>query len=236
MGFLKRLFGGREEREPEPERARQTVRLSPEEQQRVADEQAIARYRYLLRTAPPDAIEQAHAEAFAQLTPEQRRQVLEELTRELPPHERSERDDPQSLARMATRAEMRQPGTVERIFVPTPMMGGGYGMFGGGMFGGGFMSSLAGAFIGSMVAQGLYDSFQDIPAGGAEGVDPGTDAVDSGADGIGPYEAGLDQPVDAQTGDVGGDLGAGIDTYSDGGDFGADFVGDFCCDFGGGEF
>ena len=33
----------------------------------TADEQAIARYRYLLRTAPPEAIEQAHAEAFARL-------------------------------------------------------------------------------------------------------------------------------------------------------------------------
>src|SRR3712207_6571168 len=99
MGFLKRLFGGDEEQRREPERARETVRLSPEEQQRVADEQAIARYRYLIRTAPPEAIEQAHAEAFAKLTPEQRRQVLEELSKELPPHERVERDDPQSLAR-----------------------------------------------------------------------------------------------------------------------------------------
>ena len=39
------------------------------DQQGSTDEQAIARYRYLLRTAPPEAIEQAHAEAFAQLTP-----------------------------------------------------------------------------------------------------------------------------------------------------------------------
>src|SRR3712207_7066023 len=43
------------------------------------DEQAVERYRYLLRTAPPGAIEQAHAEAFAQLTPAQRRLVLEGL-------------------------------------------------------------------------------------------------------------------------------------------------------------
>jgi hypothetical protein len=44
-----------------------------------ADEQAIARYRYMLKTAPPETIEQAHAEAFAQLSPEQRRRVLQEL-------------------------------------------------------------------------------------------------------------------------------------------------------------
>ena len=39
------------------------------------DEAAIARYRYMLKTAPPETIEQAHAEAFAQLTPEQRQRA-----------------------------------------------------------------------------------------------------------------------------------------------------------------
>jgi len=40
------------------------------------DERAIERYRYMLRTAPPDTVEEAHAEAFGQLTPEQRQMVL----------------------------------------------------------------------------------------------------------------------------------------------------------------
>src|SRR5690349_1405959 len=52
------------------------------------DEEAIRRYRYLLRTAPPDAIEQAHAEAFAQLTPDQRHQVLNQLASHVPEYER----------------------------------------------------------------------------------------------------------------------------------------------------
>ena len=229
MGFLKRLFGGEEEPRREPERARETVRLSPEEQRRATNEEAIARYRYLIRTAPPEAIEQAHAEAFARLTPQQRRTVLEELSKELPPHERVRRDDPQSLARMATRAEIRQPGVVERIFVPTPMMG-------GGLFGGGFMSSLAGTFVGSMIAQGLYDSFNDIPS-------LGDNAVDPGADGIGGTEVGYDQPVDAQ-GDYGGDMAGDYGAFGEaGGDLGTDLegdlggdFGDFGGDFGGGEF
>ncbi len=235
MRFLRRLFGGGEEQRREPERARETVRLSSEERQHVVDEQAIARYRYLIRTAPPEAIEQAHAEAFAQLTPEQRRQVLEELSKELPPHERVGRDDPQSLARMATRAEMRQPGVVERIFVPLPMMGG-YGMMGGGFFGGGFMSSLAGAFVGSMIAQGLYDSFNDIPA-------LGENAMDAGGEGFGGTEAGYDQPVDPQ-GDYGADMAGDYGTTGEaGGDWGTDLggdgggdIGDFGGDFGGAEF
>ncbi len=228
MGFLKRLFGGGEEQRREPERARETVRLSPEEQQRVVDEQAIARYRYLIRTAPPEAIEQAHAEAFAKLTPEQRRKVLQELSQELPPHERIERDDPQSLARMATHAELRQPGVVERIFMPMPMMGG-YGMMGGGFFGGGFMSSLAGAFVGSMIAQGLYDSFNDIPA-------IGDNALDAGVDALGGTDVGYDQGVDAQ-GDYGSDMAGDYGTTGEvGGDWGTDLgggdIGDFGGDFG----
>src|SRR5690349_12111879 len=73
------------------------------------DEAAIERYRYMLRTAPPETVEQAHAEAFAKLTPEQRRTVLADLSTEVPASERATSDDPRSLARMATRAEMRRP-------------------------------------------------------------------------------------------------------------------------------
>ena len=71
------------------------------------DEQAIARYRYMLKTAPPEVIEQAHAEAFAQLTPERRRLVLQKIAEGMPASERAlagQGDaNPQGLARMATR-------------------------------------------------------------------------------------------------------------------------------------
>src|SRR3954454_5141232 len=91
-----------------------------------ADEQAIARYRYLLKTAPPETIEQAHAEAFAALTPEQRRKVLQRLSDEMPEAERravaAAGDSPGALAQAATRAEIRQPGAIERAFggMPSP--------------------------------------------------------------------------------------------------------------------
>ncbi len=48
------------------------------------DEQAVERYRYMLRTAPPETIERAHAESFAQLTPEQRQMALQELSSNVP--------------------------------------------------------------------------------------------------------------------------------------------------------
>jgi hypothetical protein len=106
----------------------------------LTDEQALERYRYLVRTAPPDAIERAHEEAFAKLTPEQRRTALRDLSAAVPEHERAAGDDPASLARMATRAEVNRPGTVERAF------GGGGGMLGG--MGGTLLGSFAAGDIG----------------------------------------------------------------------------------------
>ena len=156
------------------------------------DQQAIERYRYMLRTAPPDDIERAHAEAFAQLTSEQRAMVLRELTRQVPASEAATSDDPQSLARMATRAEIRQPGTMERTFS---------GVQGPGL-GGMFLSTLAGAFVGTAIA----DAFFDNDSGTAEGAE--TDA-DAGAD--------------AGNGDIGGG-GVGDGGFGDFGDFGG---GDF---------
>jgi len=139
------------------------------EAQPLTDEQAIARYRYMLRTAPPEAIEQAHAEAFAALTPEQRRLVLEELKREMPEIERAGAtragDDPGALAQLATRAEIRQPGAIERIFGGSGAAPGSPGFapgFGGGGLGGTmagtFLASMAGTVLGSMVAQHFFQS------------------------------------------------------------------------------
>lgn len=122
-----------------------------------ADEQAIARYRYMLQTAPPQTIEQAHAEAFAKLTPEQRTMLLQQLANELPPAERAAapgalKDDPQSLARLATRAEVRQPGTLERSF--GGMDGRGMGL--GSMMAGSFLSTMAGVVVGSAIANAFF--------------------------------------------------------------------------------
>ena len=64
MGFLNPVLDERE-------RLRRPVQERP----LPGDAQALERYRYLLRTAPPHAIERAHAEAFARLTQEERSQV-----------------------------------------------------------------------------------------------------------------------------------------------------------------
>jgi hypothetical protein len=156
---------------------------------------AIERYRYLLRTAPPEDIERAHAEAFAQLTPDQRALVLRELGAAVPPSERATTDDPAALARMATRAELRQPGTVERVFT-------------GPSLGSVFLGTFAGAFVGTAIAQSLFDDGGQVAAG--------------------EQSADADQGGDVEAGDTGADVGGDFG----GGDFGG---GDFG-DFGGGDF
>lgn len=161
----------------------------------------------MLRTAPPESIERAHEEAFAKLTPEQRRMALQELANQVPYEERAQlRDDPRSLARAATRAEMRQPGTIERTFGGA---GGGFGM--GGMLAGGILTSLAAGFVGSAIAHEFFENDQNYSEEG------NADQMD------------LEQPLDPQE-DYAGDAGA---EFGDGGDFGGDAGGG---DFGGGDF
>jgi hypothetical protein len=203
MGFLDRLLGRR--RADPYERG---YDREPERRDRSAsaeDQRALERYRYLLRTAPPERIEEAHEEAFAKLTPEQRRLALEQLGREVP-DEPAGGDDPRSLARLATRAEIRRPGTVERAFGGGGM--GGMGMGGLGM-GGGLLGSFATAFAGTLAAQALFADLADGEL--FDGPDDGGDSGDAGAD-----DGGADM-ADAGGGDFGG----------------ADFGGG---DFGGGDF
>jgi hypothetical protein len=217
MSFLDRLLGRRPERRDDWQRRASPRRPSgfaggtPLSGQ-LTDEQAVERYRYLLRTAPPEAIEQAHAEGFAQLTPEQRRLVLDGLSRELPSQERTDRDDPQSLARMATRAELRRPGTLERTF--GGMNAGGMGIGLGGLVAGSFLSSIAGVVIGTAIADAIFDdggsdqgNDQDYADGSetAEG-GQGTDAADAGYD---SGDTGFDAAGDVGGGDFGGDFGGG---------------------------
>jgi hypothetical protein len=178
MGIFDRMRGIDETRKPMQE--------TP-----ASDEQAIARYRYMLRTAPPEAIEQAHAEAFAKLTPEQRRMLLDQLRNETPEAERAavarDVDTPQSLARLATRAEVRQPGTLERVFGRAGAVPGW-----GGMIAGSLLGSMAGTVLGTMIAQ----NFLGAHPFGAEQTDLGR-----GADAQ-PHDDSVTHALDDTSGDI----------------------------------
>ena len=75
MGILDRILGT--DRQPPRPRAQGSAgAAAPPNGSASPDEQAVERYRYMLKTAPPEPIEAAHAEAFERLTPEQRKLAL----------------------------------------------------------------------------------------------------------------------------------------------------------------
>jgi hypothetical protein len=178
MGILDRLFG-----QQPPFQSRDQQR-APET---LSDEQALERYRYLVSTAPPEAIEEAHREAFERLTPEQRQQVLRELNAVSPANERvtdEARADPETLARMATRSELRQPGVLERTLQRPGLGGAGLG----GMFGSSLMGSIVGSVLGSAIAHEMFGGFhhdsgaQDEGTSDAVASDEGEADTDEGDD------------------------------------------------------
>jgi hypothetical protein len=186
MGLFSRLLSKDEKSAPR-HRAPASVRASESSD----DQRAIERYRYMIQTAPPETIEQAHQEAFERLTPEQRRQVLSAIADATSPSERAalgatSADDPRALARAATRAELREPGTIERT-LSRPGFGG---------LGGSLLGSFAAAFAGSLVAQSFLSA-----VGFGSGAEP-TAVADEQATTAGEEDAGSGEP------DVVGDDGS----------------------------
>jgi hypothetical protein len=205
MGFFDRLFG-RDEPSNQPGQT--------SDQERREDEIAVERYAYLLRTAPPETIEQVHTEAFSKLTPNQRDILFDRLTESVAPSERPADSSPATLSKVATRAELRQPGTLTRTLGGSSFGGGAGGPSFGSMFGSSLLGSVAGYVIGSA----LVSTF--LPMG---------DGADARAD-VGSGDQGSDQSADGADSSASGYDGG----YGDGGSFGGgDFGGG---DFGGGDF
>lgn len=195
MGFLDRLFGTEE---PQTRPAVPTAPVAASD-----DERALQRYRYLLRTAPPETIEQVHAEAFSRLTDSQRALVYEELSRGAGTGERPLSSEPATLARAATRAEMRNPGSLEKS-----LSGNSAGVTPGGPgFGSMLASSMLGTVAGYVVGSALVSAFLPWDAGYDSTASDGADTADAGAADSGASDAGS------------ADFGSA--------DFGADFGGDF---------
>ncbi|MET1035369.1 MAG: hypothetical protein ABWX68_09055 [Arthrobacter sp.] len=195
-----------------------------------ADQAAIAKYRYMLRTAPPEDMERAHREAFERLTPQQRTLLQTELGEQLPPAERPRSDRPEDLARAATRAEVSRPGFMEKVLGRSGS-GGGRGKAGGlaagaaGGLGVGLMAGVAGAFIGSAVAGPLLEGFSGIGdqvgdqlAGAAEGFGGDFGGLGDSVAGIGDQVTGAGEEITGQAGGLlDGFLGGGAGGFFGGG-------------------
>jgi len=163
------------------------------------DAVALAKYDYLLRTAPPEQLEQVHHDAFARLTPAQRQQVRDRLDSELPPHEHLRDDSAGSMARAMTRGEMQRPGLIRRVLGGSGRPGSGRG----GAFAGG---AVAGAGAGAIAVGGLAVAV----AGGAV-LSAAAAPVLAGA-----ADLGVDfEGVASGMGDLGlGDLGGGVEGFA----------------------
>jgi hypothetical protein len=159
VSFFERLFGASRGDHPHPS--------TPP---RSDDDRAVERYRYLLQTAPPDAIERVHREAFERLTPDQRALLLDALRRDAPEGEAPVDDRPDTLARAATRAEMREPGSMERT-MQAPALGQ--------VLGASLLGTVAGYVVGSAVVSAFLPPAEpgafDATGGGIEGDDLGAD-------------------------------------------------------------
>ena len=76
------------------------------------EDQVVRQYRYLLRTAPPDALEAAHTEALARLPRPQRAALLATVQNALVAGQRLTADDCEPLAHLMTLGERRSPGVL----------------------------------------------------------------------------------------------------------------------------
>jgi len=248
MSLLDKLFGHHED-QPQPVYIQPTTPAygvqgqpaygaTPRPQN--ADEQAVARYRYMLQTAPPEDIERAHEEAFNRLTPQQRQMVLQQLSQSIPQGEAQHLSiDPRSLAQATTRAEIRQPGFIERTFgqpmqggypqggypqqgyaqpmggmMGGGMMGGGGGMMGGmgGMIAGGLLSSMAGSFIGSSVANSFFSHHENERAFQSS---PEAQAIPGGVSDYNPVDYSPSEGYSPDFNQGGGGLSSSADPYGD---------------------
>lgn len=206
MGFLDRLFGTNSD----DEYRRTTEQVRQASAERNQDEIAVERYRYLLRTASPEAIEQVHEEAFTKLTPEQRKMLFAQLSADAPAGEAPVSDEPRALAVSATRSEMRQPGTMERTLGQAGQNGPGFGSM--------FASSLLGSVAGYVIASTLMSAFMPMDMGGDMASDGGADTgADTGTDTGSDF--GGTETISADGGGF-GDAGFGDAGFGDFGDFG----------------
>lgn len=200
VGFLDRLLG-REAQEPQRQYSMAQHPPSQGATARTDDEIAVERYQYLLRTAPPETIEQVHTEAFGKLTVEQREQLFRQLSENANSSERPANSEPATLAQAATRAELRQPGALAGTFGNQGRGGMGFGSMVG--------SSLLGTVAGFVIGSALVSAFMPMDGGATDAASESDASADASAD------AGAGADSDAG-GDFGGDAG---------GDFGGDFGG-----------
>lgn len=86
------------------------------------EDQAVRQYRYLLRTAPLDALESAHLEALGAMAVTRRRAVLDAVVEGLLAGERLTPHDVRPLAHLLTVGERHEAGAFLRACEPRALL------------------------------------------------------------------------------------------------------------------
>ena len=91
---------------------------TPRPAQPDEEDPVVRQYRYLLRTAPGDALEHAHLEALEVLSPQERGALLRTVQEQLVAGLRLGPDDVPALAHLVVLGERRSPGALLRHCPP----------------------------------------------------------------------------------------------------------------------
>ena len=135
MSFLEQLFGGGQQRQEYQDFVNRYEQGAPWEG--ISNQEAMSRYQQVARQLPPQEYEQAAQEAFARMTPEQRRQLAQMLQQQARQQQVNFPDlnqdgiddrlqDAGYLAQATGRLHQQQPGILGQL------LGGALGGGGGG--------------------------------------------------------------------------------------------------------
>jgi hypothetical protein len=131
---------------------------------RAPEDQTVRQYRFLLRTAPLDALEAVHADALAGLSAADREVVLSAVQEGLVAGARLSSSDIAKIAHLLTLGERRTPGAFLRAVAPGPLQ------------------ALAQAVTESEAASGLLGGYDAWDGVDPEPADVGEDHGGTGAD------------------------------------------------------
>jgi hypothetical protein len=123
----------------------------------AGEDQTIRQYRYLLATAPADALGAAHEDALSGLTADQRAAVLDAVQRGLVAGQRLGPDDLPAVSRLLVHGEKRAPGEFRRACDPAAL------------------TALAEAVLGSEAVFGLFAGYAAWDGADATAADAGVD-------------------------------------------------------------
>ncbi|MFC8502692.1 hypothetical protein ACFUC1_10040 [Pedococcus sp. NPDC057267] len=121
------------------------------------EDQVVRQYRYLLATAPADALQAAHVEALEALDDRGREAVLRAVQDGLVAGGRLRPGDTAAVARLVVHGELRAPGTFRTACEPSTLR------------------DLADGVVGSEAAFGLFVGYADWDGADRVPADPGVD-------------------------------------------------------------